>query len=77
MDIKNLIPMANRIAQFFSAQPREDKQLTGIVEHIRLFWAPDMRASLVDYVNLLSKEGSKTDLDPLVIKAVRSADGVL
>lgn len=73
MDITHLIPMANRIAQFFSAQPREDEQLTGVSEHIRLFWSPDMRASLKQYVKALPEENGQTELDPLVVKAVRNA----
>jgi formate dehydrogenase subunit delta len=40
--------MANRIGQFFAAQPDRDEALAGIAEHVRKFWEPRMRAQILD-----------------------------
>jgi formate dehydrogenase subunit delta len=47
MDLHNLIVMANRIGQFFEAQPDRDAALAGIAEHVRKFWEPRMRAQIL------------------------------
>jgi len=47
MDLDNLIVMANRIGQFFAAQPDRDEALAGIAEHVRKFWEPRMRSQLL------------------------------
>jgi formate dehydrogenase subunit delta len=39
--------MANRIGQFFAAQPDRDEALAGIAEHVRKFWEPRMRAQIL------------------------------
>lgn len=70
MNIADLIPMANRIAQFFASQPPVDKQHSQVAEHLRLFWAPVMRQSLIAYVDSLDDENDLGDLHPLVIEAV-------
>jgi formate dehydrogenase subunit delta len=40
-----LVHDANQIARFFEAQPRRDPA-QGAAEHLRLFWAPSLRAAL-------------------------------
>ena len=47
MDLHNLIVMANRIGDFFAAQPDRDEALAGIADHIRKFWVPRMRSELL------------------------------
>ncbi|HLR14162.1 MAG TPA: formate dehydrogenase subunit delta [Burkholderiaceae bacterium] len=42
----NLIRMANRIGDFFAAQPDREAALAGVAEHIRNFWDPRMRAAM-------------------------------
>ena len=50
MDLDNLIVMANRIGQFFEAQPDRDAALAGIAEHVKKFWEPRMRAQILEAV---------------------------
>ena len=47
MDLDNLIVMANRIGQFFAAQPDRAEALAGIADHVKKFWEPRMRAQLL------------------------------
>ena len=47
MDLDNLIVMANKIGQFFEAQPDRDEALAGIAEHIKKFWEPRMRTEML------------------------------
>jgi len=47
MDLHNLIVMANRIGDFFAAQPDRDEALAGIAEHLRKFWVPQMRSEIL------------------------------
>jgi len=47
MDLDNLIVMANRIGQFFAAQPDQEAALAAIAEHVRKFWTPRMRAQIL------------------------------
>ena len=47
MDLHNLIVMANRIGDFFEAQPDRDEAMAGIADHIRKFWAPGMRSEIL------------------------------
>ena len=47
MDLHNLIVMANRIGDFFAAQPDRDEALAGIADHIRKFWVPRMRSEIL------------------------------
>ena len=49
MDLDNLIVMANKIGQFFAAQPDRDEALAGIAEHVKKFWEPRMRAQMISY----------------------------
>jgi len=47
MDLDNLIVMANRIGQFFEAQPDRDEALAGLAEHLKKFWEPRMRTQIL------------------------------
>ena len=45
-DVERLVKMANQIADNFSWH---DDAVERTAEHLRRFWAPSMRASLVDF----------------------------
>ena len=47
MDAHNLLQMANRIGEFFEAMPEREQALHDVAEHIRKFWEPRMRRSLL------------------------------
>jgi len=64
MENRDMVRMANQIAAYFEAYPRQEA-LDGIAKHIRLFWDPRMRTQLIKYV-----DGGGHDLSPLVITAV-------
>jgi len=47
MKADHLIEMANQIGMFFDSLPDREEALTGIAEHIRKFWEPRMRRTLL------------------------------
>jgi formate dehydrogenase subunit delta len=57
--------MANQIAAFFNAYPR-DEAVAGIRTHIRDFWEPRMKRMLAEHI-AVGGEG----LSPLVVEAAR------
>ncbi|MBP6898193.1 MAG: formate dehydrogenase subunit delta [Gammaproteobacteria bacterium] len=65
MDADNLVRMANRIGDFFAAQPDREEALAGIAEHLKKFWAPRMRADF-----LAALDADAPALHPLVREAV-------
>lgn len=65
MDPDELVRMANQIARFHAAYPR-DVAVRGIAEHLERFWPPEMRAQLM----LVSE---RDDLEPLVVAALEQA----
>ena len=64
MSPDRLIYMANQIGKFFNSQGH-DKAVPGIAEHIKKFWDPRMRASILAH---LDKGGE--GLDPSVRDAI-------
>ncbi|MDE2018125.1 MAG: formate dehydrogenase subunit delta [Hyphomicrobiales bacterium] len=58
-----LAKMANEIAAFFATQPAAEA-LPGMVQHLRDFWTPKMRA---DFLELAAAGGR--ELSPLASKA--------
>lgn len=64
MQDADLIRMANQIAAFF-APYTEEEAVSGIADHIAKFWEPRMRKQL------LAIAGEATDLDPLVLHALK------
>jgi len=48
MKADRLVHMANQIADFFAAYPRE-QAVAGVADHLRKFWDPRMRAALIAY----------------------------
>jgi formate dehydrogenase subunit delta len=47
MNEQHLIEMANRIGEFFESMPDHDEALAGISDHIRKFWEPRMRRTIL------------------------------
>ncbi len=64
MSADRLIYMANQIGQFFRSQGH-DRAVAGTAEHIRKFWDPRMRASIVRHL-----EAGGAGLAPEVREAI-------
>jgi len=60
-----LVMMANQIAKAFAIQG-EARAVPQIVQHIRKFWDPRMRAGIQAHV-----AGGGAGLEPLAVKAVQ------
>jgi formate dehydrogenase subunit delta len=71
MSPEKLVYMANQIGKFFS-HASEQEAVFNTADHLKKFWDPRMRAAIVEYA-----EGGGAELQPIVLKAVRSlgADG--
>ena len=67
MSEAKLARMANQMADFFRAYPRE-QALTGIRDHIKAFWTTGMRERFVAQIAVGDTEG----IDPLVIDALKA-----
>lgn len=65
-----LVKMANQIGLFFASQTPDDMDVSAraLAGHLKLFWAPTMRARLVEQIGNGSTEG----VDEIVILAVRN-----
>jgi len=63
---EHLVHMANDIGNFFRAQPRQDA-ISGIANHIRSFWSPQMRRKL-----MAELDAGGVGLDELPREALRS-----
>lgn len=48
MNLDHLVRMANQISQFFESQPDPDEARQGLANHLRKFWEPRMRQTLLD-----------------------------
>lgn len=72
MDSDNLVRMANRIGDFFEAQPDHDEALEGIASHIRKFWEPRMRRQ---FLAALDADGHGAS--EIVVRAVERFRGSL
>ncbi|WP_322056670.1 formate dehydrogenase subunit delta [Paraburkholderia sp. J63] len=62
MKADNLIEMANQIGMFFDSLPDRDEALTGIAEHIRKFWEPRMRRTLLSALDGDAEEAGFTEI---------------
>ena len=67
MDTDNLVHMANHIGEFFAAMPDRKEAKDGIVKHIRLYWDPRMRRSLLARLG----QGDASAFSELVGEALR------
>ncbi|HTC08742.1 MAG TPA: formate dehydrogenase subunit delta [Acetobacteraceae bacterium] len=64
MSPDKLAYMANQIGKFFAHQPH-DKAVAAVETHLRRFWDPRMRDTIVAHVG-----DSAPQLDPIVREAV-------
>jgi formate dehydrogenase subunit delta len=62
--VDKLVKMANQIGQYFGAQ--KVGAAAGMADHLRKFWDPHMRATIVDHV-----EHGGAGLDPIAIEAIK------
>ena len=67
MDTDNLVRMANRIGEFFTAMPDAQEAQAGIVGHLQRFWDPRMRREIVAHV-----EHGGAGLSEIVRQAIAS-----
>jgi len=49
-NIDHLIKMANSIGDFFEALPDRQEALSGIADHLKKFWEPRMRTTMLDFL---------------------------
>ena len=67
MDIDYLVRMANDIGAFFASEPEPQAATAAILNHLKRFWDPRMRAQIVTHYREARGEG----LEPAVLNAVR------
>ncbi|GAA5089395.1 MAG: formate dehydrogenase subunit delta [Alcaligenaceae bacterium] len=73
MQVDPLIPMINRIGEFFQAQPDQQAAQKEIADHVRLFWEPRMRQSILDFLTQHPDGQAGTlRLHPLVVAALHA-----
>lgn len=65
-EFRDIIRMANQIADYFSAYPH-DEAVHGVADHITRFWDPRMRAHLRELI----KSGGH-GLSPLALEASKT-----
>jgi formate dehydrogenase subunit delta len=65
MKTERLVHMANQIADFFAAYPRE-QAVAGVADHLKKFWDPRMRRTILDHV-----QGGGAGLRDVALEAVR------
>jgi formate dehydrogenase subunit delta len=64
MDTQKLVYMANQIGKFFATQG-DEAAVAGVLDHLKKFWDPRMRAEIVAYA-----QGGGAGLDANVAKAI-------
>jgi formate dehydrogenase subunit delta len=47
MNIDTLVRMVNDISAFFAAEPDKDAAARSVLDHLKRFWDPRMRAQIV------------------------------
>jgi formate dehydrogenase subunit delta len=72
---EKLVRMANQIGAYFAADPHPEHARLQIAEHIKKFWAPSMRRTLVE--SLEQGDTVEPRLDALVAQAVREHRALL
>ena len=68
MNADNLVIMANQIGAFFETMPDREQALTDIAGHLKRFWEPRMRRSLLRHVD----EHAGVQLKDIVLEALRT-----
>lgn len=62
MKADHLIEMANQIGLFFDSLPDREEALTGIADHIRRFWEPRMRRTLLAELDRGAQQAGLTEI---------------
>ncbi len=70
MNQHHLIDMANRIGEFFGSMPDHDEALAGIADHVRKFWEPRMRRTILA---MLDDPAASAPMLPIVREALTKA----
>lgn len=73
MQIERLISMANQIGDFFESYPNPEQAKEGIAQHIKRFWAKNMREQIIAYVKQQQGQG----LHLMVGEAIREHEAYL
>ncbi|MDW5444421.1 formate dehydrogenase subunit delta [Polaromonas sp. SM01] len=68
MNADNLVTMANQIGAFFETMPDREQALTDIAGHLKRFWEPRMRRSLLQHMD----EHAGVQLKDIVLEALRT-----
>lgn len=67
MNLPHLIKMANQIGAFFSTMPDHEQAVADLASHLKRFWEPRMRRSLLLYVD----EKGGDELSDIVRESVK------
>ena len=51
MDINNLVTMLNQMGDFFEAMPDRKQAKLDLITHVKKFWEPRMKKSIIEEVN--------------------------
>lgn len=73
MHIESLVRMANQIGSFFEAMPDRAEALDNAAQHLKRFWEPRMRRTLLAHIDA---EG-EGQLNALIAEAVRNHRALL
>ncbi|WP_395011639.1 formate dehydrogenase subunit delta [Undibacterium sp.] len=64
----NLVKMVNQIGTFFESMPDRNEGLEGIATHLKKFWDPRMRKSLIAMIDANEHRG----ISEIVLIAVQT-----
>ncbi len=67
MNADHLVTMANQIGSFFETMPDRQQAVADIAGHLRRFWEPRMRRSLLQHLD----EQAGAQLKDIVLEALR------
>ena len=68
MNVEHLIGMANQIGRYYQAYPDRAEAMKSAATHVRRFWDPRMRKTLLEHLDGSGGEG----LDEFMLEAVRT-----
>jgi formate dehydrogenase subunit delta len=68
MDPHHLVTMANQIGQFYESLPDRAEALSSAASHMRRFWDPRMRRTMLAYIDEHGGEG----LEPFALEAIQT-----
>jgi formate dehydrogenase subunit delta len=51
MNINNLVSMLNQMGDFFEAMPDRSQAKLDLITHVKKFWEPRMKNSIIEEVN--------------------------